>query len=61
MQLNKPETLPCGCIPGYFLCREAERLWHDYILRNGFCERRDARIALREYNKHFPRRTRATK
>ncbi len=25
-----PETLPCGCCRGYFLCPEALRLWREY-------------------------------
>ena len=23
------QTLPCGCIPGYYLCRTAESIWRD--------------------------------
>ena len=27
--MNERKGLPCGCIPGEFLCPEAERLWRE--------------------------------
>ncbi len=46
-------TLPCGCIRGTFLCKEAERLWRaSNAAREAECWK-EYREFLTLYNVHF--------
>lgn len=45
-------SLPCGCIPGYFLCRDAIRLWNIY-LQTDINDETGCQKAMENYNQHF--------
>lgn len=45
------QTLSCGCVPGFFLCADAEKLWRAYRSCS-YEQEQEARKAYDEYDKH---------
>lgn len=47
--------LPCGCIPGSFMCAEAEQLWRAARVHANEYDNDAYEVAERKYDAHFIR------
>lgn len=51
------EVLPCGCIPGEFLCEKAQELWKQYLKLQEEGNISHALLARQEYNRHLGKKS----